>query len=332
MASMGNVEDISIASRILFICWPLYGISGILIMLRLIAKMKIHIPFALEDLLVILAMIFGICHISLNTWGISFGIGRHVVFLTESQTAKALKAEFVSQPFGVISPTLGRISFAVHLTRLLGHSQNIRRFLYFLIAQNALINFLALILIFFQCSNISYNWDRVGHKDQCWSVKTVAAIGYFQGSSSSLTDLALTILPVAMVLNLHIQLHLKFLLSFLLGVSLFAFIAAVIRTYCTMVDNKDPTFNTVNFIVWCAVENCTVIITSSIPFLRPLFRPTPKPYIEVKRHPNPVILRQKSIEYRSSMEILAGPETRQVETEDKEDKGSIFQVETHSLA
>ncbi|EDO02627.1 predicted protein [Sclerotinia sclerotiorum 1980 UF-70] len=232
---------------------------------------------------------------------------------------------------GVISPTLGRISFAVHLTRLLGHSQNIRRFLYFLIAQNALINLLALILLFFQCPNISYNWDRVGYKDQCWSVKTEAAIGYFQGSSSSLTDLALTILPVAMVLNLHIQLHLKFLLSFLLGVSLFAFIAAVIRTYCTMGDNKDPTFNTVNFIVWCAVENCTVIITSSIPFLRPLFRPAPKPYIEVKRHPNPVVLRHKSIEYRSSMEILAGSENRQVEIDDKEDKGSIFQVETHSL-
>ncbi|KAB8295158.1 hypothetical protein EYC80_007087 [Monilinia laxa] len=44
-----------------------------------------------------------------------------------------------------------------------------------------------------------------------------------------------------MVLNLHIQLHLKLLLSFLLGVSLFAFAASVIRTYCTMDTNYDIT-------------------------------------------------------------------------------------------
>lgn len=149
----------------------------------------------------------------------------------------AIKAEFIGEPFGacmryiyirfltksktgIISPTLGRISFAVYLVRLLGHSQNIRRFLYFLIIQNALINFVALILMFFECSNISYNWDRYGNEDKCWSVDTQAAIGYFQGSSSSLTDLALTVLPVHQIMSLHIQLHLKLLLSFLLGVSL----------------------------------------------------------------------------------------------------------------
>ncbi|TGO48880.1 hypothetical protein BOTNAR_0455g00070 [Botryotinia narcissicola] len=331
MESTSNLEDVSIASRILLICWPLYGISGILIMLRLIAKAKYHLAFALEDLLVILAMISGICHISLNSWGITFGLGRHIVFLTETQAAMAIRAEFIGEPFGIISPTLGRISFAVYLLRILGHQQNIRRFLYFLIAQNAIINLMALVQIFFECSNISYNWDRVGHEDQCWTMGTQAAIGYFQGSSSSLTDLALTILPVAMVINLHIPLHLKFLLSFLLGVSLFAFIAAVIRTYCTMGNSDDITFNSVTYIVWCAVENCTVIITSSIPFLRPLFRTAPKPYIEVKNSPAPKIMNHNEIEYRSSREILVDPEANREKLDYMGDKKDDVKIDAHSL-
>ncbi|KAF7954166.1 hypothetical protein EAE96_005297 [Botrytis aclada] len=330
MESTSNLEDVSIASRLLLICWPLYGISGILIMLRLIAKAKYHLAFALEDLLVILAMISGICHISLNTWGITFGLGRHIMFLTDTQAAMAMRAEFIGQPFGIISPSLGRISFAVYLLRILGHQQNIRRFLYFLIAQNAIINLMALLQIFFECSNISYNWDR-GHDDQCWSMRTQAAIGYFQGSSSSLTDLALTILPVTMVINLHIPLHLKFLLSFLLGVSLFAFIAAVIRTYCTMGNAEDITFTSVTYIIWCAVENCTVIITSSIPFLRPLFRTAPKPYIEVKNSPTPKIIHNNEIEYRSSREILTVPEANGEKVDYMGDKKEDVKIEAHSL-
>ncbi|KAF7908730.1 uncharacterized protein EAF01_004485 [Botrytis porri] len=331
MESKSSLEDVSIGSRLLLICWPLYGISGILIMLRLIAKAKYHLAFALEDLLVILAMISGICHISLNTWGISFGLGRHIMFLTETQAAMAIRAEFIGEPFGIISPTLGRISFAVYLLRILGHQQNIRRFLYFLIAQNAIINLMALIQIFFECSDISYNWNRVGHEDQCWSMGTQAAIGYFQGSSSSLTDLVLTILPVAMVINLHIPMHLKLLLSFLLGVSLFAFIAAVIRTYCIMGSNDDITFTSVRYIIWCAVENCTVIITSSIPFLRPLFRSAPKPYIEVKNSPTPKIIQPNEIEYRNSREILADPEAIQEEIDYLGDKKDDVNIESHSL-
>ncbi|KAG4033766.1 hypothetical protein MFRU_004g02690 [Monilinia fructicola] len=319
------------APRMLLICWPLYGISALLIILRLLAKMKIHLKFALEDHLIIASMLFGTCHIAFNTWGITFGLGRHYVFLTEWQASMAIRAKFIGEPFGIISPTLGRISFAVYLLRLLGHSQSIRRFLYFLIIQNAIVNFVALILIFFECSNISYNWNRFGHEDQCWDMDTQAAVGYFQGSSNCLTDLALTILPVTMVLNLHIQLHLKLLLSFLLGVSLFAFAASVIRTYCTMDTNYDITFNAVTYIVWCAVENCTVIITSSIPFLRPLFRPAPKPYVEVKNIASPVIINQNMIEYMTSKEILAETEARQGETECMESKGGVFKLETHSL-
>lgn len=85
------------------------------------------------------------------------------------------------------------------------------------------------------------------------------------------------------------------------------------------------------YIVWCAVENCTVIITSSIPFLRPLFRPAPKPYVEVKNIASPVIINQNMIEYMTSKEILAETEARQGETEYMESKGGVFKLETHSL-
>lgn len=93
----------------------------------------------------------------------------------------------------------------------------------------------------------------------------------------------------------------------------------------------DVKVTSVTYIIWCAVENCTVIITSSIPFLRPLFRSAPKPYIEVKNSPAPKIRHHNEIEYRSSKEILADPEANREKIDYMEDKRESVKIETHSL-
>ncbi|KAM3075338.1 hypothetical protein ACMFMF_006013 [Clarireedia jacksonii] len=298
--------DISLAPRILLICWPLYGVSALVLILRLLAKLKAHLPFALEDLLIGFAMLFGICHISLNTWGITFGLGRHYWYLTDFQRQQAMRAEFISQPFGIISSTFGRISFAVYLLPLVAHCRHRRWFLYLLILQNAVVNMFTIILILSQCSNIQFNWDREAHAGECRNSSIQRDMGLFQGASSSFTDLSLTIIPVTMISSLHIEKCVKIGLSFLLGVSSFALVASIIRTCLTVDGNGDETYRSTDFVTWCAVENCTVIITSSIPLLRPLFRRTTKPYQEVKQGFGfgcPAVIPLNTIDYRTSSEM-----------------------------
>jgi hypothetical protein len=145
-----------------------------------------------------------------------------------------MKAEFISQPFGeqtwpkktshmliqigIISATLGRISFAVYLLRLVAHCRNRRWFLHFLIIQNAFANGLLIVLLFCQCSNIRFNWDSSAHVGECWHSDMLRGAGIFQGSSGAFTDLFLTIIPITLISSLHIEIHLKIGLSFLLGV------------------------------------------------------------------------------------------------------------------
>ncbi|PQE32873.1 integral membrane protein [Rutstroemia sp. NJR-2017a WRK4] len=303
-----NLKLIFSGPRVLLVGWPLYGVSALILLLRLLAKRKAHLSFALEDYLVGFAMLFGVCHISLVTWGVTAGLGRHFWDLTEFQQEQALKALIISQPLGIIAPTLGRTSFAVYLLPLVAHCRKRKWFIRFLIVQNVFANALLAILILCQCSELRFNWEQPTHDEECWNPFIVRNVALFQGSSGCFTDLSLTIIPISLIYSLHIEKYLKVGLSFLLGVGSFALVAAIIRTCLTVQPFHDGTLSdsTIHFVTWCAVENCTVIITSSIPLLRPLFRRAPKPYQEMKRDFGfgcPPVIPLNTTEYRTSSDM-----------------------------
>jgi hypothetical protein len=113
----------------------------------------------------------------------------------------------------------GRIAFMVYLFRLIGTKKGLRMFLYFLMAQHAVINVVTIILIVAQCPDFATLWDPIGHPGKCWSPAVQADFGYFQGATNTLTDIALTIMPALIMYNLQIARRLKIGLSILLGLS-----------------------------------------------------------------------------------------------------------------
>ncbi|PQE04949.1 integral membrane protein [Rutstroemia sp. NJR-2017a BBW] len=168
-------------------------------------------------------------------------LGRHFWDLTDFQRGQALKAEIISQPFGIIATTLGRISFAVCLLPLVAHCRKRKWFIRFLIVQNVFANALLAILILCQCSELRFNWEQPPHDEECWNPLIVRNVALFQGSSGCFTDLSLTIIPISLIYSLHIEKHLKIGLSFLLGVGSFALVAAIIRTCLTVEPFHDGT-------------------------------------------------------------------------------------------
>ncbi|KAF8850281.1 hypothetical protein BDZ45DRAFT_731650 [Acephala macrosclerotiorum] len=268
-----NGPDISIAPRMLATCWTMYGIATTVIVLRLIAKWRINHSLGLDDGLMSLSLLLGIGNFSLDTSAVRFGLGRHFFYLTPSERVNSMKGEFLGQPIGILSPMFGRISFCVFLFKLIGPSKSRRWFLYGLMTQHIIINVLTIILVVVQCPNFATLWDPIGTPGKCWSPSVQADFGFFQGATNTVTDLILTTMPAMIVWKLQIEQKLKTGLSVLLGLSLFAMIASIIRTRLTaqIADRSDFTFNTVNFIIWCTVENCTVMVTSSVPMLRSLF-------------------------------------------------------------
>ncbi|TVY14099.1 hypothetical protein LARI1_G007616 [Lachnellula arida] len=256
--------DHSIALGMLVSCWILYGAATITILLRVIAKLSIKQQLGVDDALMTLALLLGIANFSLDTAAVQYGLG-YSIEITYRGNCLHLA--------GILSPMFGRLSFMIYLLNIIVTSKPTKWFIYSLAAQHIIINVVTIILILAQCPHFATLWDPIGTPGRCWNPSVQADFGYFQGATNTLTDIVLTAMPISIIWNLQLAKKLKIALSVLLGLSSFAMIASIIRTMLTarIADRDDFTYNVIVFIIWCTVENCTVIITSSIPTLRPLF-------------------------------------------------------------
>ena len=81
--------------------------------------------------------------------------------------------------------TLGRVSFMILMLRLFGNTKARRWFLYFLMAEQLIVNLFTSITIFTQCGNVLSLWDPVGHPSKCWSPAVQTDTGYVQGGNYS---------------------------------------------------------------------------------------------------------------------------------------------------
>lgn len=78
----------------------MYGVSALVIILRLVAKLKIQLRVGLDDGLMVLALLLGIGNMAFDTSGVKWGLGRHFYYLTPIQRVNSMRAEFLGQPIG----------------------------------------------------------------------------------------------------------------------------------------------------------------------------------------------------------------------------------------
>ncbi|CZR65028.1 related to integral membrane protein PTH11 [Phialocephala subalpina] len=269
-----NGPDIDIGPQMLATGWTLYGLAGVVVGMRIFTQVKISRQFGLGDIVMLLALMFGFLHILFITISHHFGWGRHFFYLDDYKKVTSMEMEFISEPFGILCSALGRVSFIILMFRLFGTTKYRRWFLHFMIAQSLVVNLVTCITIFVQCGDVRSLWDPVGVPSKCWVPAAQADIGFFQGACNSMTDLILTVLPSSIFWTLQMKLRIKLGLVALLGLSIFAFVASIIKTVKlqSLGERSDYTFNTVSFMNWVVIENTFVMIGSSIPLMRPLFK------------------------------------------------------------
>jgi hypothetical protein len=143
----------------------------------------------------------------MQTVAFSKGWGRHFFYLDDTQRINAMEAVFVSEPLGkwnlrllkphhwrsftdvtvaIMCSTLGRVSFMFLMLRLFGNTKARRWLLYFLMAEQLIVNLFTCITIFTQCGNVLSLWDPVGHPSKCWSPNVQTDTGYVQGGKNSI--------------------------------------------------------------------------------------------------------------------------------------------------
>jgi hypothetical protein len=111
---------------------------------------------------------------------IHYGIGRHIFYLKPEQIVKAIKYEYLAQPFGVLAPTAARISFAFFLLKFTGPRKLLKWALWSVIWLQFVVNVAVIVQILVQCHHIASLWDPQV-KGYCMSPLVQVYFGYVLG-------------------------------------------------------------------------------------------------------------------------------------------------------
>ncbi|KAJ5118206.1 hypothetical protein N7448_009920 [Penicillium atrosanguineum] len=260
--------------RLLRDVWGFTAVAIMVVILRIVAKLRIE-KFGTDDLLMALALCTTTVGSIIITLAVQLGFGQKVSALGNVAVSEVIMHDYLAQALGLAGGAIGRVSFIVFIIGLLVQMPSQRIVLWVLIGLQVAVNSLFIIIIFVQCpGHGSAIWDDSGKK-KCWGLHVQAYYGYFQGAFNAATDLGLAIFSTYIFWNLHLKLRVKIGLVTLLGLGIFAMAAAIVKTVETRVlasSDSEPTIATVTYDRWLFIETCLVIVTTSIPSIRSLFR------------------------------------------------------------
>ncbi|KAE8556539.1 hypothetical protein EYB25_001240 [Talaromyces marneffei] len=240
--------------------------------LRLISQFGILRVVRADDILMIIAWIFEAAKTATSTIAIYWGLGRHDWQLfSEHNFENVMRFEMYSMTFGTISGMFGRVSFAVFLLFFI---QRVSRpqtyFVWSIIVVQVVINVLFLAFTLAQCApSVKGAWAA----GMCQTSRSTLAVQYVQGAINATSNICLTFLAVSLILQIRASGYAKASLAILLSLSLIATVAEIVDTVeVSQTRNEGSDFayrlNTWNY--WYAMENAVIIITASMPKIRPI--------------------------------------------------------------
>ncbi|KAL2847035.1 hypothetical protein BJX68DRAFT_268335 [Aspergillus pseudodeflectus] len=289
------------ALALYLVIWVEFGICTVVIALRAYSQLLVvRRPFV-DDVVMIGAWIMQAISSGLVTASTHWGLGQTLaeLMLDRPRIINTLKYAMISMPFGVLGPMLGRISFILFLqnTVLTVHALR-RKLLWGLVALQVLINVIPIILQFTQCKPASALWDPLLVPTACRDAMVVQRYGYFQGGMlrsclledgvvvvvlvvgeadvsiaafNAFTDLLLIVLGLLVIINLKLRLQTKIALCGILSLSSLAMVAAILKTIQLQLMNSSSfSYAYAMWSIWFLTEGTVIIVTVSIPRLRPI--------------------------------------------------------------
>ncbi|PNS17839.1 hypothetical protein CAC42_16 [Sphaceloma murrayae] len=273
--------DLDQGPALVRILWVLTAISTLFCMARLFVKIKLTRKIFWDDVFILLALAMGYMHAICITASQKSGLGRHMFYIAANpeDLSQTLKVGFYSFVWAFLSPMAGRLSFCFFLLWVIGENSRVKRWpIYVFMVLQVVVNVASVVVMYAQCGkelDILWTLWRVNEVSTvCWNPKIQTWWGYVSGSLNSLTDLFLTVLPAVVVSFSKLTWRSRIGLMGLLCLSFVAMVASIKKTIESRVLSEwaDYTYDLVPYVIWVSVELNVVIIASTIPILRPLFK------------------------------------------------------------
>ncbi|KAJ6038931.1 hypothetical protein N7499_003225 [Penicillium canescens] len=262
MVSTTADHNYNAGTGVLATAWAFTAAAIVVMALRVVAKVKIA-NFNVDDVVMIIALVFLIASAACVTVAIQAGLARNPT-ITHEQEVQASIGYLVSLSISIISCATGRIAFIMYLRRLVPLQSKTRIVLWLLLGLQPPVNLVPVLLMYLQCKDVAAVFDA-----------TISG-----GAFNSATDLYLATFPIYSFWSLQLRLRIKIVLLCLLSMGLFAMVACIIRTVnlYSIRERGYPAVVQANLLHWVYVEAGLVVITSSLPCLRPLFVTMPKDF------------------------------------------------------
>ncbi|KAK5806739.1 hypothetical protein VI817_000997 [Penicillium citrinum] len=283
--------------------WVAVIIAALVVVLRVFAKIKIS-RFFVDDVLMIIASISAIVSTVFLTLSVDHGFGKPLGDPFTHDTSLVLKYIAIQIPIVTLSTTIARSSFIIYLVAVLGTKRAYKILLWVILVIQLAGNIVSAVLPLSICKNVNILWDPTV-KTTCIDSRKVIQFAYFSNSEfvlstfdldlllielaiafNSAADLFLAVFPTVVFWNLNLKLRIKISLIGLLSLGIVAMVASIIKT--TKLDTLPSITNLgsaggIELIRWGYVENAIIIITSSIPCIRPLIISSVRKFSSVTR-------------------------------------------------
>ncbi|KAE8329792.1 hypothetical protein BDV39DRAFT_171378 [Aspergillus sergii] len=251
--------------------WVAVALAALIVILRVFAKLKIG-QFRVDDILMILAMVLAIVATVFLTLSVNHGFGKNLETLPLKDMEAVLKNIAIEIPIVTMSTTIARCSFIIYLLAILGSNKTYKFALWVIMIWQLSGNIVSAVLPLSICRNVNILWDPTV-KTTCGDSTAVIKFAYYSNTVNSATDLFLAVFPIPIFWNLNLKTRVKLGLIVLLSLGLVAMVASIVKT--TKLNQLPSITNLgasggIELIRWGYVENAVIIITSSIPCIRPL--------------------------------------------------------------
>ncbi|QSZ29483.1 hypothetical protein DSL72_003997 [Monilinia vaccinii-corymbosi] len=243
----------------------------VIVMARIYARITIK-GLGKDDWVMLFTLGLFISYGGLVTYEWKLGGFRHLYYLLPEQEIQVAKIHYIILVNVIFAYINGKAAVGFLVLRIMsGDSTAWRRWLvYGTMGLTALINILACIITYVQCSPPRALWDTsIPHT--CWDARYQIRFAMVTAAENCLADIVLAIVPASVIMNLNMDMKKRVNLSILLGLGLIAAICCIVKTTYlgSLGAHSDLTWKTYDLIVWSGSELFVIIVCGSIPPLKP---------------------------------------------------------------
>ncbi|KAI9722829.1 MAG: hypothetical protein M1828_004395 [Chrysothrix sp. TS-e1954] len=258
--------------ELLAVIWTLKGLSLIVVVLRVWAKMIPARVLWWDDASIVMALIVSLSSGFSNCLGVKNGLGRHVYYVPNEELNRNLKWTAVSPLMNFISLFFMRMSVCLFTLRLAPKTKRWPKLVVRVaFTLNVLITLANCLAFGLQCFPFEGIWNPDIPR-RCWSQEVIVYVFGVTSILATLLDFLTIGVPLSLVYAVKINRRQKIGIMVIIGLGLITAACSIGKfIYTVVISIEDPTWGTLPVTIWSSVEESGGIMVASLPALRLFF-------------------------------------------------------------